>query len=596
MLRGLRWQLIAFVMAAVLFTAALASRSGPAPTVPENATDVPPTATSPAPTATANPGVVIPPEAPASGIVTFREGLVGPVLRLNPLLAELNPAERDITSLIYEGLTDTNEYGEPVPDLAEEWVISANGLEYIVTLRDDVLWQDGIPFTAEDVVYTMSLLRSPDFPGPEALGEFWRTVETEQLDSHLVRFRLTQPLGSFLEKLSIGILPHHALAGIPASQLTSHPFNLSPIGTGPYQLEALRSDGGGITQVDLRVAPVYRQRPEGQAGYGIERITFTLYPGFEDALTALRAEEIDGLAASNRSQRASLLSAVSPAAYSIHTTLESTLGVLIFNWQREDTAYFREQRVRLALESSIDRESMIERNLRNTAVLADSPLWPGSWAYSADLNWPETNLNTGRFLLETANLQPRTREESGETDAEATEEPTEESPYLLEFRILAPDEPTITSMLQEMSVQWSQIGVNAQIEAVDAETYQARLEAGDFDAALVELSLGTSADPDVYPFWHQGQYPDGLNYGGVDDRRISETLEKARSDPSGINRSIYYDEFQRDFVERAIGIPLYYPLFTYVTPADVSGVQLGFMGTPDDRFRTLNEWVNNTTP
>src|SRR5690606_28750419 len=149
-----------------------------------------------------------------SGIVTFREGLVGPVLRLNPLLAELNPAERDITSLIYEGLTDTNEYGEPVPDLAREWVISANGLEYIVTLRDDVLWQDGIPFTAEDVVYTMSLLRSPDFPGPEALGEFWRTVETEQLDSHLVRFRLTQPLGSFLEKLSIGILPHHALAGI----------------------------------------------------------------------------------------------------------------------------------------------------------------------------------------------------------------------------------------------------------------------------------------------------------------------------------------------------------------------------------------------
>lgn len=587
MLRGCRWQLIALVVAAALFGVVLLSRLLTPPAI----TEAPPTATATpvvSPTITPNPGVLIPPQAALNNIATLREGVVGSVQRLNPLLAALNPAERDIASLIFEGLTATNQYGEPESNLAKAWVISGDGLEYIVTLRDDVLWQDGVPFTAADVTFTMSLLRAPDFPGPEALGLFWRTIETERLGDHLVRFRLTQPLGNFLDKLRIGILPEHALAGTPAAQLMVHPFNLSPIGTGPYQLEALRmAESGDIRQVDLRVAPVYRQRPEGQAGYAIDRLSFKLYPAFHDTLAALRADEIDGLAARNRQEREPLLAIATPPQFNTYTTLEPILGVLIFNWQRDETRFFREQRARLALEMGVDRGSVIERWLLNTAVRADSPLWPGSWAYAADLQWPPNDLNTARFLLETANLRTRSDDETDTDDA-----PTE-SPYLLSFDILAPDDPALDNMLEEIAAQWSQLNVSVQVEAADAITYQARLESGDFDAALVELSLGDSADPDVYAFWHQGQYPDGLNYGGVDDRRISEMLEKARRDPSGINRAIHYAQFQRDFVERAIAIPLYYPLYTYVVSADVAGVQLGFVGSSSDRFLTLQSWSIN---
>jgi ABC-type transport system substrate-binding protein len=82
-----------------------------------------------------------------------------------------------------------------------------------------------------------------------------------------------------------------------------------------------------------------------------------------------------------------------------------------------------------------------------------------------------------------------------------------------------------------------------------------------------------------------------LNFGGVSDRRISELLEKGRRDPSGINRAIHYDQFQRDFVERAIAIPMYYPLYTYVTAGNVDGVQLGFIGSSADRFMTIRDWI-----
>ena len=174
----------------------------------------------------------------------------------------------------------------------------------------------------------------------------------------------------------------------------------------------------------------------------------------------------------------------------------------------------------------------------------------------------------------------------------ATEEaaPPTESPYLASFSILTPDDPALVNLLKEVAVQWSQLNLNVTVDAAGAADYQQRLASGDFDMALVELSLGDSADPDVYDFWHQGQYPDGLNYGGMADTRISEMLEKARRDPSGINRSELYDEFQQTFVERAIAIPMYYPLFTYVTSAHVTGVQLGFVGSPADRFSTLRDW------
>jgi peptide/nickel transport system substrate-binding protein len=506
-----------------------------------------------------------------------------PVWGVRIFLKDTYRVDADVTSLIFEGLTRPNQYGEPAPALAKEWVVSSDNLEYVMRLREDVLWQDGVPFTAADVMFTVSLLQSPDFPGKAEVGQFWRTVEIQQLSDHLVRFRLTQPLAQFLDMLRIGILPEHALRGSTASQLANHPFNLTPIGTGPYQLEALRStDGSHMNIIDLRVAPVFRQRSEGQSGYQIERLRFRLYDSFDAALAALRGGEADGLAARNQQERLALTNLPG-----LHTQIEPAVGTLIFNWQNDATRFFREQRFRLALMTGLDRTGIIERYLSNVAIRADSPLFPGSWAYTGDLPWPTPDASAARALLE--NVRPQqTPTPNPEATAEAT---AEASGGAYRFNILVPHEPALVSLAQEIAAQWSQLGIQVAVEPAAPEQYQARLDSGDFGAAIVELSLGDSADPDVYPFWDEGQYPDGLNYGGVSDRRIGEDLERARSDPNGINRIEHYRDFQKDFIERAIAIPLYYPLYTYATSPRVSGVQLGFIGSPASRFYTLPNWT-----
>lgn len=533
-------------------------------------------------------------------LVTYREGVIGRVGRLNPLLANLNPVDADITALIFEGLTRINQFGEPVGALAKEWVISADSLEYVFTLRDDVLWQDGTPFTADDVVFTMALLRSPDFPGDPALNRFWRTVETQRLGDHLVRFRLTQPLASFLDELRIGILPQHALIGMPPDQLAAHPFNLSPVGTGAYQLSALRtSDGTNIDIVELVRAPVYRQRPEGQDGFAIERLSFHLYDSFDQALSALDRGEIDGLAARNRQERAPLNRRADAGAVQVLNGIEPTTGFLIFNWRRDDLPVFQEQRVRQAFMTAVNRNALVERYLFNFAIPANSPIPLTSWAHGDSLPDIQQNLAAARENLAAARLnlpEPPEPDELTEDDAPddppADEEPMPDDGTLFSIRLLTPDDTALVGLADEVAGWWSQIGVGVTVDVATPRRFRERLAAGDFEVALVELTRWGTADPDVYAFWHQGQVPpEGENYGGADDRGISELLERARRDPNGINRAELYQRFQREFIERAIAIPLYHPLYTYAHAPNVGGVQLGFIGEPADRFKSIADWT-----
>lgn len=236
-----RWQWLAFLGAVLIFVLALFSRMTTSSTLPtppptELVESPAPPDVTPQPTSETTSSVTLatePMSPPIDEIPTFREALVGNVQRINPLYAALNPVDADISALIFEGLVRINEFGEPAPNLAESWVISRDALEYVFTLRTDVRWQDGIPFSAKDVVYTMSLLSDPDFDGLSEMGAFWRTVETTALNERTVRFRLTQPLAPFLTTLTVGILPEHALSGTTAADLASHPFMLTPIGPVP---------------------------------------------------------------------------------------------------------------------------------------------------------------------------------------------------------------------------------------------------------------------------------------------------------------------------------------------------------------------------
>lgn len=630
MRKGLRWPFLALLLASTLLVAALILRpddSGETlPTAPTETAPLAPPPTpllaDPTPAPADLPAAQPLPAEPAAPGNVLVEALVGRIVKLNPLLATYNPVDRDITSLIFEGLTATNEYGEIVPRLAESWTVSPDGLQYFFVLRQDVLWHDGLPFTADDVVFTFRVLGDPLFPGAESLRAFWRTVEVDALSESLVRFRLTQPLASFPDQVRMGIVPAHVLAGTPVQELGQHPFNLqSPIGTGPYQIEALTASGGQIDGIQLRVAPVFRQRPEGAEGYLMERLVFRTYDTAEAALAAFSAGEVHSIGGLPPEM---LDAARQTPGLSLYTTIAPRVGVLVYNWERSAVRFVRNPRVRLALAQAVDRAGLVARTLDGRAILADSPLLPTSWAYVPGLAWPAYDPAGAKALLDTASLifeeetptpeptatpeeeapseageaapeeTPAAEEpppaDGAETTETATPEAEREEPIRLALTILTADDPALVALAEGIGAGWEGLGFVVSVEAVSAADLRARLQDGDFDAALVEFSFEPNADPDPFVFWHQGQYGTGQNYGGMDDRRISEALEDARRDPVDLNRVTHYRRFQELFAERVPALVLYYPLYFYAADARLQGVQLGFMSTASDRFRSLQDW------
>ncbi len=93
----------------------------------------------------------------------YTEGLVGSFQRLNPLFDHYNQPDRDVNRLRFNGLVKFDLRGVAQPDLAESWGFSKDGLTYNFSIRENITWQDGSPFTVDDIIFTIDKMRDPDF-------------------------------------------------------------------------------------------------------------------------------------------------------------------------------------------------------------------------------------------------------------------------------------------------------------------------------------------------------------------------------------------------------------------------------------------------
>ncbi|MBN1121667.1 MAG: peptide ABC transporter substrate-binding protein [Anaerolineae bacterium] len=505
----------------------------------------------------------------------YSEAIVGEPLLANPLLAT-SQADHDLVALVFSGLTRLDEFGLPIPDLAEGWRVSSDGLVYTFHLREGVTWHDGEPFTADDVAFTMSVLRDPAFPGPTDLGAFWRSVETYADDEFTVRFVLAQPLAAFPEYAGIGILPAHLLAGVSPADIAADPFNLSPTGTGRMKWTSLE-ESNDVTVVSLEPYEAFYDHPRRVT---LQEMQLRFYESGSQAFRELGADALamGGLTPSQ------LNAALGSTGLNIYTARQPVYGAVIFNLQADERLpFFQEENVRRALVMGLDRESIVNDNFGRSAAVADSPILSGTWAYNPDLEPVNFDPLKAMQLLDESGWVTeggiRTRE--GQT---------------ISFTLLIGDRAADEALGQAIVDQWRALGIDVKIESLSPTELVERLsmttgeEGRDFDAALVEFSQGRLADPDPYPFWHQSQIEEGQNYSGLADRFISEALEIARKDPNGVRRLELYQGFQERFVNQSYAVLLYNPLYHFTASCQVVGIQVMIFIDPSDRYRNLHEW------
>ena len=507
----------------------------------------------------------------------YSEAIVGQPRLVNPLLAT-SQADRDLAELIFSGLTRLDDFGQPVPDLATGWDVSADGLTYTFHLREDATWQDGQPFTADDVAYTMSVLRDDLFGGPSDLATFWRTVETYAVDAHTVRFMLTQPLAAFPEYTGIGLLPAHLLAGIEPGKLADDSFNLAPVGTGRMTWVSSQTDSGVMT---VNLAP-YPDFYDAARRVSLDGMVLRFYPDADKAFRALARQSAPTLGYGGLTT-GQLDAAIASPNLNIYSARLPITAEIIFNQQAPDRLpFFQQVEVRQALTSALDRASLVQQALPREALPAVSPLLPGTWAYDPTLQPLPYDPTGAAALLDQAGWAS----DGGTRSKDGTP---------LSFTLLVANTPGDKAIGQAVVEAWKALGVGVTLQTLDPAQLvthlQTKTDQGrDFDAALVELSQGRLADPDPYPFWHQSQIEDGQNYSGFSDRDISEAIEVARKDPNGVRRAELYHSFQQLFVQRAAAVLLFNPVYNYAVSCQVQGVQLMIFVDPGDRFRNLQDW------
>ena len=501
---------------------------------------------------------------------TYVEGIAGQPYTLNPLLSGFSRPDHDVCSLIFSGLTRLGEDGKVEPDLASEWEIGADGLSYTFYIRSNAYWHDGTPVTADDVILTIKLLQDPAFPGPPELGaSVWRMVNMEKIDRLTVQFKLEEPYAPFLDYTTVGILPAHKIAGIAADELAGSSFNMAPVGSGPFQVEQIQSEDDQVTSIVLKHFPRYYR-----ARSYLDRIQFRFYHDYAEVLNAYEAGEVEGVA---QVRIDDLSQARALSSLNLFSAPIAEHGIVFLNLDSSELPFFQEQKIRQALMLGLDRQRLINEALEGQGMVADSPILPGTWAYSGETPSYSRDLEQAEALLDDA----------GWVEAAGTDT-RHKGGKPFTFTLLTSNDPRREVVAEMLAEQWSELGVDVTVESVSAGELRRALEERTFQAVLAHLKL--PGDPDPYPFWHEKQTEDGQNYAGFVHRRISEVIEQARVTPNENRRRVLYHEFQQLFAEQLPGLPLYVPIYTYGVDDRVNDVQIGPLMHPSDRFRTILNW------
>lgn len=495
----------------------------------------------------------------------YVEGIVGEPGRVNPLFAAVESPEADLVALLFNGLTRIAADGTPLPDLADRWEITADGLTYTFHLRRAVFWHDGESFTSADVAFTIGRVQAPGFQGPSQLASAWAGVEVLAVDAHTVVMRLPAPSAAFPVTASLGIVPEHLLRDLGVSELLRAPFNRAPVGTGPYRLVSLSARAARLER-----APGYHLDTPA-----LKRLEFRFYASDADLAAALAAGEVEGALLAVAAGGAG--GASMSAGLSARPLVVGGYTALFLNNQRRPLS---DPALRRAITAAIDRPALVSSppgggDIAGWAVAGDGPFVPGTWAYTRS-TWPAPS--EADALFETAGWRldgdgRRTRD--GE---------------LLRLELVTNTDPLREAVAASVAAQLEARGVTIELRVLPSRTLlRERIDPRQYDLLLFGWTTGV--DPDPYGAWHTSQIATaGRNIAGYHDPAADRLLEAARVTADSQERRELYARFSERFVETAPSVVLYYPRRQYVQPAALSGVSTSVLFRAASRFRDVHLW------
>lgn len=434
-------------------------------------------------------------------------------ISFNPC-AKIDDAGYGIYHCIFSKLVTLDHDYNVIPDLAESWEVSADGLTYTFHLRKGVKWHDGKPFTAADVVWTFTQIKNHS--EAPASKHFEKVVAIEAPDDHTVVIKMSQPQAPFVGFLAwygTFIMPKHIYDitkdGQPVDWL-DNPANQNPIGTGPFKfVEWVKGD-----HVTLMKNPDYYM---GEPY--LDKIIFKIIPDQNTAFQAFMAGEVD--VNGNVSNAHIPLYQRTPDVVAFQKPAPSRY-YMGFNVARRSSP-FNNVKVRFATAYALNREEIFNKAIKY-GVVSDGFYTLGiPWAYNPNAKAPGYDPKLAEKLLDEAGY------------------PRGKDGYRFEAVLVYFQGQVWADMSTVIKEQLEKVGIKVKLEEYEIAAYIEKvLKAGDFDLTVLNGFQGP--DPDNLKL-RVGTGGD-INVMGYSNPKVDELLDKGATVSDLKERQKYYFEIQ----------------------------------------------------
>jgi peptide/nickel transport system substrate-binding protein len=432
--------------------------------------------------------------------------------------------------------------------------ISADGLAITYHLRPNVKWQDGAPFSADDVIYTyQQVMNKANFVG--SLVGYDDVASIDKKDDFTIVVHLKKRYAPFVAAFftmsgtPYPILPKHLLSKYP--NINRVDFNRIPVGTGPFKV--VEYDKGRL--IKMVANPDYwRGAPK------LREIDYYIIPDETTILTQLRTGELDFEYNAPSSQADSLANIPGTRVY--HTPFTQYREIALNN----RNPILADVRVRRALAYAINKHDLIAKISHGLYIPADTDQPPFLWAHNANVMHYDYDPAKANALLDSAGWQMGTdgyRHKNGQT---------------LELGMTgttgAAETRNLEAVVQE---EWQAVGVKGDVKNAASSLFFASfgagglLQTGKYDTGFYSWINGV--DPDDSTNFMCDQFPaasgGGQNSFFFCDPRLDAAEHVALNEYDLAKRKPAYDTIQSILAEQVPTIFVW-----YVSRQDIANVDL----------------------
>lgn len=471
---------------------------------------------------------------------------------------------------IFDRLVDvevgTDGNSKIVPNLAESWDISDDGLEYTFHLRQGVKFHNGNDFTAEDVAYTFHRMLTVEggvntefidqIKGADELlaGETDTLEGVEVVDDYTIKVTLKEPFAGFLASISS---PGVSIYDSEATEAAGDQFGMDPavtVGTGPFEFSSWSFNNQLV---------LTRNEDYWKGASGLPGVVIKIIPDTETQSMMFESGELDILDLDYAADSVDRFT----ETYPDQIVQGPRVGIVYFtmNFNKEP---FQDVRVRKAVQMSIDRQAILDALYGGRGQVEQGIFPHGLIGFNPDQEEIKYDPEAAKALLA----------EAGYADG-----------FDMEIAADSSASDTMTMALEIVSDQLAEVGIRAEIKNYDESTWLETRKSGELGSFISTWSADYN-DPDnfIYTFFGNEEKTRirSINYP---DTEVMERVAKARTIVNEDERLAEYKALEEKIIhEDAAWVPMFSRLHLFAVSKRVQGFAPLWSGLSDQLFYNIS--------